>query len=643
VRRSAASALPKVPARTRETRLALVEALASEDRYLRGQAGYALAAVADEAGDTAPELSQLAQSDDRAQREAANKALARLPADAAVPVLIPLLTHDDESVRQAAAGTLGSFGPRAHAAVPTLIALLDTYPHYQMAIHTLGRIGPGATQAIPALLALFDRSDPSRQMRLATARALIAMGPEAREALPRFREELAEQDLSEASGGYRATLAAAIVGMSGPDDPAIEAYVARLARAQRSWVPMTRVEAARALVALGPAASPAIDSLRESLREAPEPKIRGLAADALGGIGGAAHTALPDLRTAQSDDERYVAKRAIAAIARIEASPRPSITTPAKLAPTSEVAERQKEVAADIAALSGSGSRQTKAALRLLERAPESLPSMHRAVLSPDTSARERGRLIALLLDLGDPRSVDVLLRIAHAYPNEPGLRIDVLRALGELPQTVESFQFAADTLADPNRIPRVRRQALMYFAMQREPRGRERAERFRNDPDLDMRATALYLLASLGDVTAVDPIAKLLREQPKPSIRYGLLLALAKLVDPEEFEEQVGSVPPRGDEYDSALRIAMLRTAPQQDRVTLAREMLESEFPNERRIAMRALLDENALNQLTPLLSKWWRVPAHVRASVAAEIYRGGYRIVEKDRRLEFEKRPSS
>jgi len=645
VRRSAAAALPRIPARTYEARLALVDALGAENRYLRTQAGQALVAAAEEAGDVAPELSRLAASDDRLVRETANRVLAELPADAAVPVLIPLLTHEDDPVRQGAAGTLGSLGPAARAAVPTLIELLDEYPHYMMAVHTLGRIGSGAKAATPALLALFDRSDPSRQLRIAVALALGGIGPDAREVLPRFRDELAAQDLSEASGRYRATLAAAILELSGPDDPAIQAHVKRLARAQSSWTPMTRVEAITDLAVLGPAASPALDSLRESLREDREPKIRGLAADALGGIGGAARPALPDLRKAQADDEDYVRKRATAAIVKIEASAETALPSagPAKLTPRAERAEQQKEIAADIAALSGSGSRQTRAALRLLERAPESLPALHRAVLSRGTNARDRGRLIALLLDLGDPRSVDVLLQAVRAHPQEPGLRTDALRALGELPQTAASFEFARQRLVDTQEVPRVKRQALMYFAMQRDERGREWVEPFRKEPDLDMRAAALYLAASLRDTTALEPITTLLADQPRDSNRYGLLLALTELVDPAEFVRRVDPAHRYGDEYDSALRIAELRSAPANERVALARRMLASEFPNERRIAMRALLERNALNELTPLLEQWWTVPAHMRATVAAELYRGGYRLVERDRRLEIERRGSS
>jgi hypothetical protein len=247
------------------------------------------------------------------------------------------------------------------------------------------------------------------------------------------------------------------------------------------------------------------------------------------------------------------------------------------------------------------------------------------------------------MLDLGDPRSVGVLLQAVRAHPREPGLRIEALRALGELPQTGASFEFARRTLGDAQEIPRVKRQALMYFAMQRDERGREWAERFRNDPDLDMRAAALYLAASLGDTTALEPITTLLLDQPRASMRYGLLLALAELVDPAEFVRRVGPARQQGNEYDSALRIVTLQSDRTKERVALAREMLESQFPNERRIAMRALLERNALHELRSLLEQWWMVPPYMRASVAAELYRGGYRLVERDRRLEIERRQSS
>ena len=45
----------------------------------------------------------------------------------------------------------------------------------------------------------------------------------------------------------------------------------------------------------------------------------------------------------------------------------------------------------------------------------------------------------------------------------------------------------------------------------------------------------------------------------------------------------------------------------------------------------------------LDPPFEQWGMVPAHMRATVAAELYRGGYHIVEKGRRLVIERRQPS
>ena len=643
VRRSAASALTRVPAATVETRLALVRALESEDRHLRSQAGRALAAAPAGSATIAPELARIAASENRQASMAAFNVLEKLPAADVLPLLVPMLSSDDRQTRGNAARVIGNFGAEASAAVPTLITLLDKYPHYLMAVRTLGRIGPGAKAAIPALLALFERSsDPSRELRLTITGALMRIGPEPQQVLPLFREELAQQDMSEASGRYRAALAAAIITMRGPDDPAIRDYVKRLARDQRSWQPLTRVEAVKGLVALGPAAAPAMDALRDSLRKDKEPKIRALAAQALGEIGSAAHPALPDLRKAQQEDEAYVNKYATAAIAKIEASAQTAapLATATPLAPVDEHAERQKEIAADIAALSGSGSRRARASLRLLERAPDSLPAMHRALLVPDTKPRDRSRLIALVQDLGNPRSVEVIIKTAKANPEQPGLRRDALRALAELPPSPASFEFATRVLEDPGANVQVQRQALLYFAKHRDPRGAQWAKHFADDDDANMRIVTLYLAASLEDPQALQPIATLLQEQPRHSARYALLLGLADLTDLAEFEKLTKDQP-KDKEYESVLHLASLRVAQGKERVTLALQMLNSHFPNERRIAMDALLKANVVSELAPLLKQWGRVPPQARATIAAGLYRGGYQIVERDRSLGIERLP--
>ncbi|MBT8361427.1 MAG: HEAT repeat domain-containing protein, partial [Deltaproteobacteria bacterium] len=484
--------------------------------------------------------------------------------------------------------------------------------------------------------------DPSRELRLAVTGALNNIGPEPEQVVPLFRRELAQQDMSEASGRYRAALAEAIIAMSGPDDPAIQNYVRRLVRDLRSWMAFTRVEAVQGLVAMGPAAAPAIDALRETLRKDKEPKIRALAAQALGDIGGAAHPALPDLHKTQAEDEAYVKKSAAKAITKIEASAQTLApdATASSLMPVDERAERQKEIAADIAALSLSGSRRVHASLRLLERAPDSLPAMHRALVAPDTAPQVRSRLIVLVQDLGDPRSVDVIIKAVETNPEQPGLLRDGLRALAELPPSPASYSVVTSVLEDPGGNAVVQRQALLYFAKHRDQRGARWAKNFADEDDVKMRVAILYLAASLEDPKALQPIINLLQEQPRHTDRYALLLGLSYLTNLTEFEELTRGQP-RDKEYESVLRAATFRNAQGQELTTLAQQMLDSPFPNERRLAIDTLLKVNGVDEFSPLILRWERVPPETRAAIAAGLYRAGYQLVEKDRQLGIERLP--
>ena len=640
VRRSAASALTRVPATTSETQLALVKALEADDRYLRRQASYALAKVKEGSGTVSQELARIAASDNRQASMAAFNVLEKQSAEDVVPLLLPLLSNDDYHYSQNAARIIGNFGPEASAAVPTLITLLDQYPHYLTAVHTLGRIGPGAKDAIPALIALFERSDPSRELRLAATGALNKIGPEPEQVVPLFREELAKQDMSEASGRYRAALMEAIFTMSGPDDPAVQNYVRRMIRDLRSWMAFTRVEAVQGLVAMGPAAAPAVDELRDSLRQDKEPKIRALAAEALGEIGGPARAALPDLYKAQAEDEAYVKKSAATAIAKIEASTQAiaSDSPASQLTPVGKRAERQKEIAADIAALSLSGSKHVRATLRLLERAPESLPAMHRALIAPDTTHLVRSRLILLVQDLGDPRSVDVIIKVLETNPEQPGLLRDGLRALAELPPIPTSFEFVANVLDDPGANEAVQRQAILYFAKHRDLRGARWATHFAEHGNAKMRIVTLYLAASLEDPKALQPIVDVLQGQPRHPDRYALLLGLSYLTNLKEFEELTKDQP-RDNEYKSVMRLARFRDAQEEELVDLAQEMLNSRFPNERRLAIDTLLKVSGIDDFSPLVVRWDGVPPQTRAAIAAGLFRAGYHLVEKDRRLVIER----
>ncbi len=643
VRRSAAGALARVPAQSRAMRLALVAALDTDDDYRRGRVRAALLAVAGDAGDVAPELAALIAHQDRAVRDAALASLAELPPDSVVPILVPFLQGPDEESRNGATRVLTALGPEAAPAVPALVELLSQPGQVYPAMQVLTAIGPAAAPAVPRLVAMLDSPTTPRETRIRATRALRATGSAASTALPRFRAELGRQDLSEASGGYRAALAGAILELSGPGDPAVTAYVERLAQAQRGWRAETRVEAVRALVALGPVALPAMPALRESLLRDRHAKIRGLAADALGAIGPPAHDALPDLRRARSDADAGVRRKVEAAIVEIdvftelpESGP---VVPPAKAAPAPEFAA-EPSIEADIAALSTSGHRSSQAAERLLRRGESSLEPLHHAVRAPNTSTRERFNIIALLAELGDPRSVGVVIEVATTH--EPALIRDVLRALGSMPPGPQSFAFLERVLSDPGTSARNRGQALVALVLQRELRGASWAARHREAADVELRAAALFLAASLGDATALEPVTALIAAQPGASFRYSMLLALAELADPTDFEVRAAPARAFEHEYDSAHRIARFRSGDAAVRADLFRPMLMSRFPHERRLAVRDLLARGQLAELDSLLEEWQHVAPRVRVTVAAELHRAGYRIAERDRRLVVERRSS-
>ena len=86
-------------------------------------------------------------------------------------------------------------------------------------------------------------------------------------------------------------------------------------------------------------------------------------------------------------------------------------------------------------------------------------------------------------------------------------------------------------------------------------------------------------------------------------------------------------------------LHLASLRTAQDEELVSLTLQMLNSHFPNERRIAIDALLKTNHVSEIVPLLKAWWSVPPQTRATIAAGLYRAGYQIIQRDRALEIER----
>ena len=179
---------------------------------------------------------------------AAALALRGPQASGAVAKLVDML--DDPDVRLVALRALGAIGREAAAAVPRIAA----YLHHPDAFVRIGAAyalgGIGKTAAKPLGEALHD---PSMSVSLAAGEALAKLGPAAESALP----DLIELLRSDHAQHVRAAVTA--IEQIGPGAaPAVPALI-EYYRKQAGKAPYT----ARALAAIGPAASAAVETLEK--------------------------------------------------------------------------------------------------------------------------------------------------------------------------------------------------------------------------------------------------------------------------------------------------------------------------------------------------------------------------------------------
>jgi HEAT repeat protein len=204
-----------------------------------------------------------------------------------MPVLIHRLEDDHllggrlDPARVSAASLLGKLGPVAKAAVPALQeALRSPFPELRASsAAALVRIEGKLADRLPVLLTAFQdlpvedpsEDDPVEALREVVLAALGGIGKDAKEAVPRVRSLLAEGPLSQ-----RILAADALWHITGETKPVLPV----LQRGLESGDPATRRKAVEVLGALGPAARPAADAIKELLEDT-ERDVRLAAAAAL--------------------------------------------------------------------------------------------------------------------------------------------------------------------------------------------------------------------------------------------------------------------------------------------------------------------------------------------------------------------------
>ena len=242
-----------------------------------------------------------------------SRALVRV-GEAAVPELSKALRHEDEDICFQAAQCLRQMGPDAIGSLPLLLALIeDTAVSDDMrasAILVLESFGPIASDATGTLTRLLESGEQDTILA-ASARALAAIGPEARAATPALLKVLQTNDLW---GDTRIAAARALARVAPDSTEAVQTLMPLLDQEDIFFV----AGVADAIGDFGPTAAHAVARLMQLLERSSDDR-RQAVIQAIGKIGAPAQAAASLLiaRLTEPDEYELVQVAAALAIARI--------------------------------------------------------------------------------------------------------------------------------------------------------------------------------------------------------------------------------------------------------------------------------------------------------------------------------------
>ena len=282
----------------------------------------------------------------------------------------------------------------------------------------------------------------------------------------------------------------------------------------------------------------------------------------------------------------------------------------------------------DIAALAGPDAK--RAGPRLIDRGSEALPAVHTALRSPEVEALQAQRLLQVLRSIGDQNSVPVVIEIL-GKDNKKLLRRDALLVLALLPATDESAAFVINMAGNVDEPWHTRRMAFSWFGLHRDPRGRTFADPLRKNPDPEKQSAGLFVLARLGDKSVQEPISQIFANGAPAGLRDTLLLSLAEISTPEEFEQRAPSSLAWSSGYKEALLYTRYAAAGPQKKIPFCWQMLRSRTPGHLELAVRCLLESGHAMDLRPYAAVDLEAPGR-DALIRNEIRKAGWRIIDTD-----------
>ncbi|MBI4852938.1 MAG: HEAT repeat domain-containing protein [Acidobacteria bacterium] len=188
--------------KTKTILVALIEALKSEDSYVRINTANTLKFMGETAVDAIPALLESLKDEDSWVKFNAIDALGTMKekAQVAIPSLINALTDENEYVRYSAADALGTMGEKAQLAIPALINNLNNGKSNDksddakyIASIALGKIASNSSKVrqkiIPVLIDILNYSS-RRDLQEQAAIILGNLGDDAKVAIPALKEAL---------------------------------------------------------------------------------------------------------------------------------------------------------------------------------------------------------------------------------------------------------------------------------------------------------------------------------------------------------------------------------------------------------------------------------------------------------------------
>jgi len=295
----------------------------------------------------------------------------------------------------------------------------------------------------------------------------------------------------------------------------------------------------------------------------------------------------------------------------------------------------------NLRSLDRGGSASKRASSWLVIAWDETLPPAHQMLADPDVSGEAKFRLLQVLAEIGDPRSIRPVIDFTRTHAENRAILGNGLRTLTLMPTSAATFEFAEELLGESGS-PLMRQQALVYLAAVRDRRGAAFSREYSAaDIEPEVRVAGLFLAARLGDRQDLPVIVELLETTEDRSNREVLLRALAELSTPESLNAFAETSPSYGGaaSFRDIRQLVEFRHAEGDRKLEMARRVIEKGHPWDRREAVRFLVEERHTEVLfgylqlypsagLPLLKTVVYSPGGV--PIFAQIRRLGYRVEE-------------